>query len=639
MQNNSIFSLTKRLLAVFMLVSFVFLIIIIRLAYLQLIKGSWLQSKAMEQWLRELPLNAERGEIKDSNGVVLATNYSTYDIYVRPSMVENPTEVALVLSTYLGLDYDKIYIRATDRYVSESLIKLQVEKNTALEIRNKNLKGILFSENNTRYYPYGSALTQVLGFTTIDNIGQAGLEAYYNKYLSGVDGYILEESDVKGVKIDDTLSTYVPSIPGMNLELTIDINIQKFTEEALSLLMVEQKPKKASAIVMNPNNGEIVAMASMPNFDLNNVPRDDVEYLLETVKNINIVDVYEPGSTFKCITMANSIEEGVAHLTDEFYDPGYRIVDGEKIKCWKLTGHGHQTLSEGLCNSCNSVFVDLALRLGKDKMYEMFEKFGLGSLLGVDFQGESAGIIMDYNSSKVVDIARMGFGQAVATTPLQLISAICSIVNGGKLYKPYFVKSITEATGQIISKTYPEVINKTISEETSEIMKTMMEDVIKQYSGYYAFIPGYQVGGKTGTSQKYENGKLSGEYIASFVGTFPATNPDYVVLIVVDEPGGVSYYGSIAATPYAKIIIENIIKYKNYEPTTDLEADLEKVNTLVQMKNVVGMNIYDAVRELEELNLQVEIQGENEIVYSQFPMPNQNISVGSVVMIDTNNKN
>lgn len=497
-KNNSIFSLKKRLLAIFLLVAFVFLLIIVRLGYLQLIKGKWLQAKAIDQWTRELPLNALRGNIIDSNGVTLATNYSTYDVYVRPSMVEDVKAVAYGLSEVLGMDYDKLYSKVGDRFVSESLIKLQVDKTLVQKIKEKNLKGVLFSENNTRYYPYKEMLTQVLGFTTIDNVGQSGLEAYYNKYLTGVNGYVMEESDVKGIKLDNTLSTYVPSIPGMNLELTIDINIQKFAEDALKVLIDEQKPKRASAIVMNPNNGEIIAMATMPNFDLNEVPRDDVALLMETAKNVNIVDVYEPGSTFKCITMASAIEEGVARLSDTFYDPGYRMVDNEKIKCWKLTGHGHQTLSEGLCNSCNSVFIDLALRLGKERVYQMFENFGIGTQLGVDFLGESAGMIMEINSAKTVDVARMGFGQAVAMTPLQLISGICSIVNGGKLYKPYFVKSMTDYYGSIVAKTSPQVLRETISNKTSEIMQNMMFDVIKQYSGYYAFIPGYEVGGKTG---------------------------------------------------------------------------------------------------------------------------------------------
>ena len=635
MINNSIFSLKKRLLAIFLLVSFLFLAIICRLFYLQIIKGAWLQAKAIDQWTRELPLNAIRGEFTDRNGVTLATNYSTYDIYVRPSMVSDARLVTSKLVEVLGVDYETTYTRVTDRYVSESLIKLQVPKDKAKLLKSDELIGIKLSENNTRYYPYQNMLTQVLGYTTIDNVGQAGLEAYYNKYLTGINGYIIEESDVKGVKIDNTLTTYMPSIPGCSIELTIDINIQRFTENALKILVDEQKPKRASAIVMNPNTGEIVSMCSYPNFNLNSVPRDDVATLLETTKNMNIVDVYEPGSTFKCITMANSINVGTAHLSDHFYDPGYRMVDGEKIKCWKLKGHGSQTLSQGLANSCNSVFVDLALRLGKDGIYQMFDRFGLGKPLGIDFLGEGYGIIMDYDIAKNVDVARMGFGQAVAVTPIQLISAICSIVNGGTLFTPYFMKSMYDAYGNIMLKNEPKAIRNTISQETSEIMQTMMLDVIKQYSGYYAFIPGYEVGGKTGTSQKYENGKINGQYIASFVGTFPAHNPDYVVLIIVDEPGGASYYGSIAATPYAKMIIQDIIKYKKYEPSSDIALETDQYNQKVVMPNVIGKDVDNAINIIENIGLQVEIQGEGDVVISQFPIVDTEVIKNGIVMIQT----
>ena len=618
----------------FLLVAFVFFIIIVRLGYLQLYKGSWLQARAIDQWTRELPLNALRGDIVDTNGVAIATNYTTYDIYVRPSMVEDKIKVTEGLCKILGLEYDKVYFKVSDMFVSESLIKLQANKQVVEEIKDMNLVGVVFSENNSRYYPYNDMLTQVLGFTTIDNVGQAGLEAYYNKYLTGVNGYILEESDVKGVKLDNTLTTYVPSIAGFNLELTIDINIQRFAEDALRVLMEEQKPKKASAIVMNPNNGEIVAMATMPNFDLNNIPRNNVSALMETVKNINIVDVYEPGSTFKCVTMASAIELGYANLNDTFFDPGYRMVDNEKIKCWKLMGHGFQTLSEGLCNSCNSVFVDLALRMGKDNVYQMFETFGIGSCLGVDFLGESAGIVMDYDYSKTVDIARMGFGQAVAMTPLQLINSICSIVNGGTLYQPYFLKSMMDSNRDVVYQKYAKKLGTTISEETSKIMRQMMIDVIKQYSGYYAFIPGYDVGGKTGTSQKYLDGKLSGEYIASFVGVFPGNEPDYVVLIVVDEPSGASYYGSIAATPYAKMIIENIIDYKGYEPVRPEEIEEGSSEKKVVMPSVIGMDVYGAIVFLENLGLQVEIQGDGAYVTSQFPIENTEVIHNGIVMIE-----
>ena len=634
MLNNSIHSLQKRLLAVFVLVAFIFLAIIVRLGYVQLIRGNWLTAKARQQWYRSLPLSAERGVIADCNGNKLALSYSTFDVYVRPNSVQNANEVALILSSKLGLDYDKVYAKIINKKLSEVCIKMQVDEATCNDIISCNLAGVVMSKNNKRYYPYGDLLTQVLGFTTVDNVGQSGLELYYDKYLKGVRGLSLEESDVSGKKIDNTAKKYIPSISGMNLNLTIDVNIQVFLEQALNYLMAEQKPKTCTGIIMNPNTGEIVAMSTKPSYDLNNVPRSDVQTLLDTSRNVGVVDVYEPGSTFKVLTMASAVEAGVAHLSDRFYDPGYRIVDGEKIKCWRLSGHGSQTLTEGLCNSCNAVFVDLALRLGKDRMYERFKVYGLGETLGIDFMGESGGILMNKSTAKTVDVARMGFGQAVAVSPLQLITAFSSVVNGGKLMQPYFVKSVKDSNGAIMYEKSPNVIRTTVSTKTSDIMKTMVEQVVKQYSGFNAFIPGYRVGGKTGTTQKYENGRISGKYIASFVGTFPADNPDYVILILADEPSGSSYYGSVVATPYAKQVIENIIKYKNY-PADNLEDDLRLVEKNIKIPNVVGMEINKAVYMLQQLGLFVEIEGEGNEVREQFLPAGEMVSKNSIVILTT----
>ena len=634
MLNNSIHSLQKRLLAVFVLVAFIFLAIIVRLGYVQLIRGSWLTAKASQQWYRSLPLSAERGVIADCNGNKLALSYSTFDVYVRPNSVQNANEVALILSSKLGLDYDKVYAKTINKKLSEVCIKMQVDEATCNDIISCNLAGVVMSKNNKRYYPYGDLLTQVLGFTTVDNVGQSGLELYYDKYLKGVSGLSLEESDVSGKKIDNTAKKYIPSISGMNLNLTIDVNIQVFLEQALNNLMAEQKPKTCTGIIMNPNTGEIVAMSTKPSYDLNNVPRSDVQTLLDTSRNVGVVDVYEPGSTFKVLTMASAVEAGVAHLSDRFYDPGYRIVDGEKIKCWRLSGHGSQTLTEGLCNSCNAVFVDLALRLGKDRMYDRFKVYGLGETLGIDFMGESGGILMNKSTAKTVDVARMGFGQAVAVSPLQLITAFSSVVNGGKLMQPYFVKSVKDSKGAVMYEKSPNVIRTTVSTKTSDIMKTMVEQVVKQYSGFNAFIPGYRVGGKTGTTQKYENGRISGKYIASFVGTFPADNPDYVILILADEPSGSSYYGSVVATPYAKKVIENIIKYKNY-PADNLEDDLKLVEKNIKIPNVVGMEINKAVYMLQQLGLFVEIEGEGNEVREQFLPAGEMVSKNSIVILTT----
>lgn len=633
---NNLISLQKRLISVFLLITFIFLLLIGRLFKVQVSDSEWLQAKAAEQWYRDLPLNATRGGINDANGVTLATSYSTYDVYVKPSRVENVKEVALTLNRVLGIEYDKAYTKACSIQFSEVLIKQQVDDGLAKKLINANVKGIVLSENSKRYYPYGDMLTQVLGYTTIDNVGQSGLELYYNEYLKGINGYALEESDVHGVKVDNSLSTYIPSIAGCGLNLTIDINIQKLCEDALMELCKDHAPKTATAIVMNPKTGEIVAMASKPSFDLNNIPRDNVSELMQNSKNLSIVDVYEPGSTFKVLTMAMALEEGVSTEEERFYDPGYRIVDGEKIKCWKLTGHGSQTLTEGLCNSCNSVLVDLALRLGKEKLYEYYSKFGFGKTLGVDFSGESAGILMDIESAKKVDYARMGFGQAIAVTPLQLISAICSVLNGGELLKPYFVKSITDANGNIVASAEKTVLQRTISQSTSERIKTMLEAVINQSYGIETFIPGYRISGKTGTSQKYEAGAINNKYVSSFVGAFPADDPEYVLLVIADEPSSGHYYGSIVATPYAKMIFQGIIDYKHYTPNQDtLESDIEKMEKNILLPNLVGLSITEACNTLTKLGLLYEIENDGNNVIAQFTPPNTYVYKGAVILLTT----
>lgn len=619
----------------FLLIISIFFALIIRLFTIQIVQSEMLTKKAASQWTRDLPINAKRGTITDCNGASLAESYSSYDVYVRASMVDEPVKVAQLLSQVIGLNYEDTFNKVTNTLVSESLIKLQLEDALAKKLINANLKGVLLSENSKRYYPYGDLLTQVLGFTTIDNVGQAGIELYAEKYLKGVNGYALEESDVKGVKIDNTLSTYIPAVDGCNVELTIDVNIQQIVEDALKVLCEEQKPKTATAIVMDPNTGAILAMSSKPSFDLNSPPRNNVSELLSTVKNISVCDVYEPGSTFKVLTTATALEEGVTTPTEGFYDPGYRIVDGEKIKCWKLIGHGQQTMTDGLCNSCNSVFVDLALRLGKDKMYEYFDKYGFGETLGVDFLGEASGLLMDKESAKKVDLARMGFGQAVAVSPIQLISAICSVLNGGNLYQPYFIKQVTDVNEKVVIRTTPTILNKTISEKTSEQIREMMERVVTKSNAINAFIPGYRVSGKTGTSQKYEDGKIVPKYVSSFVGAYPANNPKYVVLVIADEPSAGNYFGSVVATPYAKLIFEGIINYIADKPSETLAEDEKLLEQNIVMPNLVGLSITQAVAKLSALGLQYEIAGEGEIVLEQTPPPNTKVFKNSIVILNT----
>lgn len=635
-ETYSTYSLKKRLIAFILLLTFIFLLLIGRLSVLQIISGKSLQIKAEEQWTRELPISAERGQILDCNGVVLAESYISYNIYVRASNVENPDLVATTLCKYIDLSYETVFAKATNYKISESLIKLQVEKDVALKIREENVKGIFIAETHKRYYPYGNFLSQVLGYTTVDNVGQSGLELYYDKFLKGIDGYSSVQSDIKGTEIENKIDTYVQGIEGCNIKLTIDMNIQKMAEEAALKIMEVEKPKSATILVMNPNTGEIVASTTKPSFSLNELPRDNITELNAQSKNLSVVDVYEPGSTFKVLTTAMALEDKKVTLEDRFYDPGYRIVDGERINCWRLHGHGSQSMVDGLCNSCNSVFVDLALRLGEDRLYEWFDKLGLGSITNIDFPGESGGIIMDKDTAQRVDIARMGFGQAVAVTPIQLVRALSAVVNGGTLMQPYLVSSISNSYNDYIKTFSPTSVRNVVSTDTSNKIKFLLEEVIKKASGYYAFIPGYDVGGKTGTSQKYEGNSIAkGKFVSSFIGTFPAKNPDYVILVSVDEPTSGAYYGSIVATPYAKLIIEGIIKYKNYQPNQNLAVETALMEKNITMPNLVGLPLSSAINLIKKLGLQYESDGTGGVVISQYPEANTMVFKNAITLICT----
>lgn len=619
----SIFSLQKRLLALIMLVTFVFLVLAGRLIFLQVIKAEELQTLASSQWTRALPIVAKRGDILDTKGSVLATSYTTYDVYVRSKNVVDKGEVASHLSSVLNISYDTVYNKISNSITSEVLIKMQVDENTIKKIVDKNLPGIYISQNVKRYYPYNSLLSKVIGYTTIDGIGQTGLEMYYDKFLQGVDGKSLVESDVKGIELGNTLDTFIPAVDGLTITLTIDANIQLIVENVLAQIMVDHKPKQASAIIMNAKNGEIVAMASLPSLDNNNLPRDDVSTLNALSKNTMIVDVYEPGSTFKILTTAAALNENVTKTTDKFYDSGYKIVDGQKIKCWRTIGHGSETLVEGFCNSCNVVFMELALRLGKEKLYNYLQNFGIGSKTGVDFAGESGGILMNIDSVQNVDLARIGFGQAVAVTPLQLISAVCCAVNGGTLYEPHFVKQIgdTQLTSTIIRK-------NVVSQETSNTINMMMEEVVSVKGGKESFVEGYRIGGKTGTAQKYENGVIAnGKYVSSFIGTYPADNPEYVMLLCVDEPSSGAYYGSVVASPYAKQIFSGMFDYKNIKPSNFVEQEQ------VTVPNLVGKTISEAYSVLNGKGFYFEVDGEDGIVVSQFPSPDTKLYIGSTILL------
>ena len=554
-----------------MAIAFLFAFVLGRLFYVQVIWGESLQEKAIDQWTREIPIIASRGEIVDVNGVLIASNEDTFTVFVRKKAVSNLEKVSMVLSEVLEINYDYVYERLTKTVSSEVTIKKQVAKEKIDKLLTYGLSGVYYSRDNTRKYLYGDFLSAVLGFTSSDGKGQAGLEAYYDKYLSGINGEILYETDIVGVEIDGGKASYIPATDGLNVKLTIDYDIQQFCESALDEIMQVHTPKSAQILVIDPTCGAIRALAIKPSFNPNEPPRNDLTLLNSLTRNSLFCDMYEPGSTFKIITTSANIEEfnkgnPKAFSTNHIFNSSrYRYIDGQKVKCWNTHNNGKHSMLNiqgALNNSCNPIFVDMAMSLGKKTMYDYINRFNFGKVTGVDFSGESQGMILPESSAQNVDLARIAFGQTIAVTAIQLISAVSAVVNGGNYYKPYLVEEIYDNNGIIVEKTRENIINKTISEATSKTMCELLEGVVAEGSGSQAFIDGYRVFGKTGTAQKYQNGIIAqGKYVSSFIGGFPANAPKYLALIIVDEPTG-QYYGSTVAAPYAKSIFQNIIDLK-----------------------------------------------------------------------------
>lgn len=613
------------------MISFIFCALIVRLFVIQIINGKSLQSRATDQWTRDLKIVAPRGNIIDSTGSTLAVSYTTYNVYARAREISSPSQTAHALSGILDIDFATLYEKLSKKNVSEVLLKMQIEGETAEEIYNLKLDGIYLAENSNRYYPYGDLLTQVLGFTSIDNVGQSGIEAYYNALLAGEDGFSYVQSDLQGKEIGGSLRYYISATAGNDLHLNIDSKIQLILENALAQIMDEQKAKSVTGMVLQAKTGKVLALSSKPSFDLNDVPRDDLDALFENSKLKAITDIYEPGSTFKILTVAAALESGVVTLDDTFYCPGYRVIDGERIKCWKTIGHGTQNLTEAFANSCNCCFMDLALRLGVDRFYQYMEKFGLGQKTGIDASGEGSGMLMAKSLVRNVDLARMGFGHAIALTPIQLLTAVASIVNGGTRINPTIFDYATDIDGNVVKSASVTTKTNIVSQSTSQKVNTLLE-FAENKLGKYTFVEGYEVGGKTGTAQKYkETGGIDqGKYISSFIGTYPASDPEYLVFIMVDEPSAGAYYGSIVAAPYGKVVFENLFEYLG-EEKQDPNAKVEYIS----MPNLVGLPLAQAVKILKENQLFYEIDGEGEFVLDQLPPPQTEIAKGSTIVLIT----
>lgn len=494
---------------------------------------------------------------------------------MRPNAVKNAEYTATVLSGLFAVDPNPLLNKIIEGKVSEITVTRHASKDKIEKLAAAGLDGVYYARDNTRTYTYDDVLCQVLGFTSYDGSGVSGVEKVYDAVLAGKDGHISYTTDIIGIETENPTILYSEASPGDEVRLTIDIDIQLAAEEAIKRCYETSQAKAASCIVLDPQNFEILAMVNVPSYNLNDIPRNDADILNSQSRNALVSDIYEPGSTFKVITAAADIEEhlnGNPHAFSESYifnSSRTRIVDGTKIKCWSDHSngkHSNQTLATALNNSCNPCFTDIALSLGTETFYKYLNNFGFGNVTGADFSGEALGMLVPETAVRNCDLARIGFGQTVAVTGLQLACAVASAVNGGKYYIPHILKSVISDGGRKIMSNGAVLKSTPISGNASRILAGMLEGVVKEGSGKHAYIEGYKVGGKTGTAQKYENGAVAqGKYVSSFTGFFPADNPQYLALVVVDEPQGV-YYGSTVAAPVAGEIFRDIIQIKNIQP-------------------------------------------------------------------------
>ncbi|MFQ7701430.1 MAG: peptidoglycan D,D-transpeptidase FtsI family protein [Christensenellaceae bacterium] len=559
----------------FTAITFLFCILAGRFFYVQVVWSGQLGYRALDQWMREIPVVAERGLVTDRNGVVLAENNTSYTVFARSNAVKDKTGTARLLSDCLGVDGDTLLKKLESVKASEITVARHVGKGAIETLAEANPEGVYYSRDNTRVYPKGDSLCQVLGFTSTDNSGTTGIEKYYDKYLAGTNGELLYETDLVGVNLKGAVAAYRPAEDGMNVKLTVDYGIQSVCESVMAKAFEEHSPVSAECIVLDPDTFEILAMANYPGYDLNDVPRDETELLNSLSRNRIVCDIYEPGSTFKVVTAAADIEESLRGNRNAF-STSYvfpssrtRSVDGTTVKCWSNHANGkhcNQTLADALNNSCNPCFTDIALALGTSTFYDYLSAFGFGKTTGIDYSGEALGMLLPETAVRDCDLARIGFGQTIAVSGIQLACATAAAVNGGYYYTPHLVKSIYASDGYVLQDVEKTLKNRTISEKASSTLAAMLEGVVRDGSGKKAYIEGYRVGGKTGTAQKYEDGHIAaGKYVSSFVGFFPADNPQYLALVIIDEPQG-AYYGSSVAAPCAKEIFEGIIALKNIQP-------------------------------------------------------------------------
>lgn len=627
----------KRIWLMTLVLTGLFLLAAARIAVLTTSEAASLTERGIRQWTKAGIVTARRGTITDRKGRTLAISATAYIVTADPRLVSNTEKFLDSIEPVLNINKEAARKRLQDKTKGSIILKRQVSRETVDALRqlrsdapeNSGLKALSFDEDICRYYPYGALLSQVLGLTTVDSEGQSGLESRYEDVLRGTEGSYLRQVDARNRQLDGTEGWYIPSQQGCGLVLTIDAEIQEMVEKAMRECIEVNQAQSVICLVSDVKTGAILAMCMNPCYDPNDPPRNDAETLTELMRLTAISDVYEPGSTFKILTAASALDSGVTTPQDSFYCSAKITVDGDTIRCWGRP-HGAETMADGLKNSCNPVFVELALRMGTDTFYRYLTAFGLGKKTGIDLPGESPGILITSRNVKRVDLARIGFGQSVALTPIQMMMAANSVINGGKLMKPYIVSEIQTPDGETLERFHPTVMAAPIRPETSDTMRLLLERVVSEGGGKNAAIAGYRIGGKTGTAQVYKNGRVVRDtHIGSFYGFAPVNDPQVSILVIVKEADVPIDYGGTTAAPFARQIMQEMLPYLGIDPEND------KKDEEIEVPALKGLTIGDAKRKLSQVGLESVTDGANTVVLDQLPPAGAKLVKGGHVMLYT----
>ena len=614
-----------------------FLLAAVRIGHLTIRDAQELTARGVSQWTKAGVITARRGAIEDRYGNLLAASATTYIVTADPRMVPDAEAFLKAIAPVLPLDRESALKKLSDKTKGSVILKRQVRRDTVDALRqlrndapeSAGLAALAFDEDTSRIYPYGAMIAQLLGLTTVDSEGQSGLESRYEAVLSGTSGSYLRQVDARNRVLAGTEGWYIPSQQGNTLRLTCDVTIQEIVDKAMRECIEVNEAAQVICIVTDVRTGGILALAIKPDYDPNDPPRSDVSALTDMMRITAISDVYEPGSTFKILTAASALDSGVTTPEDSFHCSARVTVDGDVIRCWGAA-HGAETMADGLKNSCNPVFVELALRMGTDTFYKYLTAFGLGKKTGIDLPGESAGILINARSVKRVDLARIGFGQSVAVTPVQLVMACNAAINGGKLMKPYIVSEIRSADGEVLQRYNPTVVATPVRPETSQTLRGLLENVVENGGGKNAYIEGYRIGGKTGTAQVYRDGRIVRDvHIGSFYGFAPADDPLVSVLVIVKEAQVPIDYGGTTAAPFARQILEESLAVLGVEKRSEENSQESLV------PDVRGLTIAEARRKLTEAGFGMLEDGISTVVLDQLPPPEATLVTGGHVMVYT----